>query len=167
VTLPADIEAAISEAEQSAVQELNAAEDDAEDAAKVSEVFSQAPHEDEVQVASLHDDFLPRKKKIAAASSGGRCRKMVGEASWYGPGFQGHTTASGERFNTGALTAAHRTLPFGVHVRVTNLTTGRHVIVKINDRGPFVRGRVIDLSHAAARQIGMDGTTRVSLEACL
>jgi rare lipoprotein A len=84
-------------------------------------------------------------------------------ASWYGPGFHGRKTASGERFNTGALTAAHKTLPFGTRVRVVNVHTGRSVVVRINDRGPFIRGRVIDLSKAAARAIGMDGLARVRL----
>src|SRR4051812_5824819 len=68
-----------------------------------------------------------------------------GGASWYGPGFHGKRTANGERFNTHALTAAHRSLPFGSRVQVTNERTGRSVVVRINDRGPFVGGRVIDL----------------------
>ncbi|MBB3903133.1 rare lipoprotein A (peptidoglycan hydrolase) [Methylobacterium brachythecii] len=86
-----------------------------------------------------------------------------GNASWYGPGFQGHRTASGERFNSGALTAAHRSLPFGTRVRVTNNATGRSVVVRINDRGPFVGGRQIDLAAGAARAIGMTGTSYVSM----
>jgi rare lipoprotein A len=86
-----------------------------------------------------------------------------GEASWYGPGFHGRRTANGEVFNSQALTAAHRTLPFGTKVRVVNEKTGRSVVVRINDRGPFAKGRVIDLAHAAARQIGMSGTARVAL----
>ena len=86
-----------------------------------------------------------------------------GLASWYGPGFGGHRTASGERFNTGALTAAHRSLPFGSRVRVTNSRTGRSVVVRINDRGPFSGNRIIDLSGASARAIGMQGTERVTL----
>lgn len=86
-----------------------------------------------------------------------------GVASWYGPGFQGRRTASGERFNTHSLTAAHRSFAFGTRVRVVNQSTGRSVVVRINDRGPFARGRVIDLSHAAARAVGMGGTARVSL----
>ena len=86
-----------------------------------------------------------------------------GLASWYGPGFQGRRTASGERFNSHQLTAAHRSLPFGSRTRVTNERTGRSVVVRINDRGPFVRGRVIDLSQAAARAIGLGGVGRVSL----
>jgi rare lipoprotein A len=84
-------------------------------------------------------------------------------ASWYGPGFQGRKTASGERFNTHQFTAAHKSLPFGTRVKVVNVTTGRAVVVRINDRGPFVRGRVIDLSHAAAKAIGMTGLARVAL----
>ena len=78
-----------------------------------------------------------------------------GQASYYGPGFHGRPTASGERFNSRALTAAHRTLPFGTRVRVQNLATGRSVDVRINDRGPFVRHRVIDLSEAAGGRIGL------------
>lgn len=81
-----------------------------------------------------------------------------GIASWYGPGFHGNRSASGERFDQHALTAAHRTLPFGTQVRVTNLNNGLSVVVRINDRGPFSRGRVIDLSAAAARAIGMMGS---------
>lgn len=88
---------------------------------------------------------------------------QVGKASWYGPGFHGRRTASGEVFNKNALTAAHRTLPFGARVRVTHRATGRSVIVRINDRGPFVHGRVIDLSKASAQTIGIDGVADVTL----
>jgi rare lipoprotein A len=77
--------------------------------------------------------------------------------------YSGGRTANGERMNPGALTAAHRSLPFGTRVRVTNHHTGRSVVVRINDRGPFVRGRVIDLSPAAARVIGVGGIAQVSL----
>jgi rare lipoprotein A len=86
-----------------------------------------------------------------------------GHASWYGPGFHGRLTANGERFNAHALTAAHRTLPFGTRVRVVNQKTGRSVVVRINDRGPFIKGRVIDLAHSAARQIGLSGVASVAL----
>lgn len=78
---------------------------------------------------------------------------MANKASWYGPGFNGKRTASGERFNMHAMTAAHRTLPFGSKVRVTNRKTGKAVVVKINDRGPFVGGRIIDLSKAANKAL--------------
>lgn len=89
-----------------------------------------------------------------------------GMASWYGPGFHGRRTANGERFNQNALTAAHRSLPFGTKVRVTNTRTGRSVVVRITDRGPFTGGRVIDLSAAAARIVGVmqSGVAPVTLE---
>jgi rare lipoprotein A len=89
-----------------------------------------------------------------------------GVAGWYGEEFHGRETASGERFDMYAYTAAHRELPFGTRVRVTNLRNGRHVVVRINDRGPFVRGRVIDLSYIAARDLGMlkTGLEEVRLE---
>jgi rare lipoprotein A len=77
--------------------------------------------------------------------------------------YSGDRTASGERMNAGALTAAHRTLPFGTNVTVVNKHNGRAVVVRINDRGPFVRGRIIDLSPAAAREIGVSGLALVSL----
>lgn len=81
--------------------------------------------------------------------------QIRGIASWYGPGFHGNRSASGERYNQNALTAAHRSLPFGTKVQVTNLNNGRSVVVRINDRGPYIRGRAIDLSAAAARALGM------------
>jgi rare lipoprotein A len=81
-----------------------------------------------------------------------------GEASWYGPGFAGRPTANGEVFDPRELTAAHPTLPFGTRVEVRNLETGRTVVVRINDRGPFVPGRIIDLSQAAAEAIGLIAT---------
>lgn len=91
----------------------------------------------------------------------------VGTASWYGPGFHGKKTANGERYNQNAMTAAHKLLPFNTDIRVTNLDNGRTTVVRINDRGPFVANRVIDLSRRAAEQIGMigSGTARVRLEA--
>src|SRR5215212_5451100 len=86
-----------------------------------------------------------------------------GAASWYGPGFHGKRTANGEKFNTHALTAAHKTLPFGTEVRVTNERTGKSVVVRINDRGPYAHGRVIDLSKAAAEAVGIEGVSKVTL----
>jgi len=80
-----------------------------------------------------------------------------GIASWYGPGFHGNKTANGERFDQHRLTAAHRTLPLGAVATVRSLATGKTVTVRINDRGPFVRGRVLDLSRAAAERLGMIG----------
>lgn len=110
---------------------------------------------------------LPKPQaQTASAPVQSQTKQTRGTASWYGPGFHGRTSASGERYNQNALTAAHRTLPFGTKVRVTNLNNGRSVIVRINDRGPFIRGRVIDVSAAAARAIGMvsSGVAPVSLE---
>jgi rare lipoprotein A len=93
------------------------------------------------------------KKRIAAKSySGG---SMSGMASYY---WEGQQLASGGRFNPDGLTAAHKTLPFGTKVRVTNRNNGRSVVVTINDRGPFIRGRIIDLSRGAARVVGMTGS---------
>jgi len=86
-------------------------------------------------------------------AAGGQC----GTASWYGPGFNGKKAASGERFNQNAMTAAHKTLPFGTKLKVTNQKTGKVVTVKINDRGPYHGGRIIDLSKAAATQLGIVG----------
>jgi rare lipoprotein A len=92
--------------------------------------------------------------------------ELDGVASWYGGKFHGRLTSSGEVFDTNEMTAAHRTLPFGTMVKVTNLDNGKSAMVKINDRGPFVDGRIIDLSRAAAEQIDMLGTgiARVTLE---
>ncbi len=102
----------------------------------------------------------PAKKRVGTGEG------MSGQASWYGGQHHGGPTASGERFNKNALTAAHRTFPFGTRVRVTNLRNGRSVVVRINDRGPYGRGRVIDLSEAAARAIDMidAGIVPVKLE---
>lgn len=92
--------------------------------------------------------------------------RVSGYASWYGPGFEGAYSASGERFNAEALTAAHPSLPFGTQIRVTNMDNGESVVVRVNDRGPYAHGRVIDLSAGAARVIGLiqAGVAPVSLE---
>ena len=93
-------------------------------------------------------------------------KTWVGNASWYGPEFDGKKTADGERFDSESLTAAHPVLPFGSVVRIVNPRTGKFEIVRINDRGPFIRGRVLDLSRAAAQDIGMvaSGTASVCYE---
>ncbi len=97
---------------------------------------------------------------IAAFHPSEASAAQCGKASWYK---MGHTTANGERMNARALAAAHRSLPFGTRVRVDNLANGRSVVVRINDRGPYVGGRVIDLTQGAAERIGMihSGTARV------
>ena len=127
--------------------------------------------------ATTKDGSLLSRKKVFAATlvgfaafttsaafadnSSTRQSGQHGVASWYGPGFYGRKTASGERFTGKALTAAHRTLPFGSMVRVTDKRSGRSIVVRINDRGPFKHGRVIDLSAAAARALGMGGVAPV------
>ena len=96
----------------------------------------------------------------------GPAMAQCGGASWYGPGFHGKKAASGERFNENAMTAAHRSLPFGTVVSVIDQRTGKAVNVTINDRGPFHKGRIIDLSKAAATKLGFRnaGTTKVCIE---
>lgn len=90
-----------------------------------------------------------------------------GSASYYSAKFHGRRTASGEAFDNNAMTAAHRTLPFGSLVRVTNLTTGKTVVVRINDRGPFSRGRMIDVSRAAAEELGLIARGHAMVELAL
>ncbi|GBL53483.1 rare lipoprotein A [Pseudomonas citronellolis] len=100
-------------------------------------------------------------------SGSARGYRAEGTASYYGRAHHGKKTASGERFDQHALTAAHRSLPFGTRLKVTNLDNGRSVVVRVNDRGPFGRGRIIDLSRAAAERLNMlrSGTAPVRLEA--
>jgi rare lipoprotein A len=90
--------------------------------------------------------------------------KQKGVASYYADRFQGRKTASGARYEKTALTAAHKTLPLGTKVRVTNLKSGESVEVQINDRGPHIKGRVVDLSKAAARELGMTGLGLVKVQ---
>jgi rare lipoprotein A len=111
----------------------------------------------------------PRQAPPAPAAAPGPRRAVAGEvglASWYGPRFHGRRTASGARYDQEALTAAHPTAPFGTRLRVTCLESGRSVVVTVNDRGPFVKGRVVDVSARAARALGMTekGLTRVRVE---
>jgi len=93
-------------------------------------------------------------------------RIIHGQASWYGPGFYGNRTANGEIFTGRDMTAAHRSLPFGTKVKVTNLGNGKTAIVRINDDGPYIPGRVIDLSEAAASRLGIksSGVADVRIE---
>ncbi len=103
--------------------------------------------------ASPLTEIEGRPEPVVAANT--VASSYTGIASWYGPGFHGRRSASGEVFNQHAFTAAHRTLPFGTRVRVTNVSTGQQVVVRINDRGPFGHGRIIDLSAGAAAEIGL------------
>jgi rare lipoprotein A len=105
----------------------------------------------------------PLSAKTAEPADMAERQVQQGEASWYGPGFHGRRTASGERFDTNAMTAAHRSLPFGTRVRVVNKHTGQSVVVRINDRGPYARGRVIDLSRASAQALGISGVAAVEV----
>lgn len=93
-------------------------------------------------------------------------KTLEGKASWYGSRFHGRKTASGEAFDQHDLTAAHRSLPFGTRVKVTNLKNGKSVVVRINDRGPYAKGRLIDLSQAAAKRLDMlrSGVAQVRVE---
>lgn len=113
-------------------------------------------------VAPKLADAKPLDEDIPDVSS----FKQSGRASWYGKRFNGRKTASGERYNMHAMTAAHKTLPLASYVRVTNTSNQKSVVVKINDRGPYVRGRVIDLSYAAARELGLQtaGTAHVQIQ---
>ncbi len=115
----------------------------------------------------------PNELKVAQSnprlSSGKTTRSkkpyQVGNASWYGKQFHGRTTASGEDFDMFELTAAHRRLPLGTYVKVTNLRNGKWVIVRVNDRGPYVGNRIMDLSYSAARMLNFrDGIERVRLD---
>ena len=105
---------------------------------------------------------------VAPALPQAQARESVlsGVASWYGPGFHGRQTANGERYNMNDMTAAHKSLKFGTRVRVTNQTNGLSVVVRINDRGPYVGSRIIDLSKSAAQALDMigPGTASVTVE---
>ena len=118
-------------------------------------------------IQSTSAESSSAKSSASSAKPNGKADfRQVGTASWYGPGFHGKKTASGERFDQNKLTAAHRSLPLDTVVKVTNLDNGKAVKVAINDRGPYVGNRVIDLSRAAARELDMtdDGTARVRIE---
>jgi len=120
-----------------------------------------APSWEEKFLRQIPPTPLAQGQQIASAG-----QVMSGQASWYRPGFYGNRTANGEVLRPGSLTAAHRTLPFGTRVRVTNLWNGRTAVVRINDRGPFHGARVIDLAHGAANQLGLtaSGVAQVKLE---
>lgn len=111
---------------------------------------------------------LESRSKSPIAMPDKRAKETVatGPASWYGPGFNGKKTASGDIFDDGKMTAAHKTMPLGTKAKVTNLSNGKTVHVEINDRGPYVEGRILDLSQAAARALGMieRGVAQVRIE---
>lgn len=126
-----------------------------------------ATHRPDQAQASITGVKSEAKQKQTLAGSKGMSERVmsarnhpyeVGTASWYGEFFQGRTTASGEPYDMNDLTAAHPSLPLGTRVRVTNLRNGRAVILRVNDRGPVVDGRIIDVSYGAAQILGMSGT---------
>ena len=113
------------------------------------------------------NNLVKDKVDVKTDTKGDPVVEQVGEASWYGKGFHGKKTANGEKFDQNDKTAAHPTLPLGTEATVTNLETGKSVDVKVNDRGPYTKGRDIDLSKEAAEKIGMkkDGAVPVKIEA--
>ena len=123
-------------------------------------------------ISGIANSSLQNRPDPVEAGSGAAPRSipnanvLVGAASWYGPGFNGKKTASGEIFDETKLTAAHKTIPLGRRAMVTHLGNGKSVEVLINDRGPYVEGRMIDLSHAAAKALGMidNGIAKVQVE---
>lgn len=130
-----------------------------------------APVPNDLQAKPTPVKTLPKAAKHGNPSRGGkpsgREQKpyQVGIASWYGKQFHGRTTASGEGFDMFELTAAHRQLPLGTYVKVTNLKNGKWIIVRVNDRGPYVNGRIMDLSYGAARMLDFrDGIEPVRLD---
>jgi rare lipoprotein A len=126
------------------------------------------PGNAETSITPQQPPSPPARPKVSAKENSTAAAKLLqtGKASWYGPQFQGKITASGDTFNQRAFTAAHPTLPFGSKVKVTNLANGKSVEVKINDRGPLLENRIIDVSRAAAEVLEMkeSGTTTVRLE---
>ncbi len=122
---------------------------------------------DQTEKAEGKDNLIKDDVKVKSDGKGEPVIEQEGEASWYGKGFHGKKTASGEKFNQNDHTAAHPTLPLGTEAKVTNLETGKSVEVEINDRGPYVKGRDIDLSKEAAGKIGIrkDGAAPVKIEA--
>jgi rare lipoprotein A len=118
-----------------------------------------------VGAAPVPNHPVPRASSKSNASQSANRPYQVGNASWYGKKFHGKATASGEDFDMFELTAAHRQLPLGTYVKVTDLRNGKWVIVRINDRGPFVKGRIMDLSYGAARMLDFHaGVERVRLD---
>lgn len=139
-----------------------AAPDPAANPATSSAVIELVPVQPSVD-ASISDTV----DQIPAPSAPAETVLGQGSASYYAAKFNGRRTASGERFDNAGMTAAHRTLPFGSRVRVTNPANGRSVVVRINDRGPFTRGRLIDVSRAAAEELGMVARGHANVELAL
>jgi rare lipoprotein A (peptidoglycan hydrolase) len=135
------------------------------EAEKIAETVRQKA--ERTENAEGRQDLVKDKVTVKQGDHGKPVVEQVGEASFYGPGFHGKKTATGEKFDQNEMTAAHPTLPLGSQATVTNLGNGNSVDVKINDRGPYVKGRDIDLSKGAAKELGMtaDGVAPVKIEA--
>lgn len=131
----------------------NVTDTDNYDAAAASDALLEETAENGPDISHKYQ-YKVRGKQYKVFKSG-KNFQQIGTASWYGPGFHGKKTANGERYNMHAMTAAHKTLPLGTKVQVTNLSNGRKIIVRINDRGPFHGGRIIDLSKKAAQKLGI------------
>jgi rare lipoprotein A (peptidoglycan hydrolase) len=140
-----------------------------EDAEPQVEVLAEKVEKKAAQTekAEGKNDLVKDQVEVKVDAKNEAVVEQMGEASWYGKGFHGKKTASGEKFDQRDLTAAHPTLPLGTEATVTNLETGKSVDVEINDRGPYTKGRDIDLSWEAAKEIGMkeDGATPVKIKA--
>lgn len=138
---------------------------DTKEAKKIAEKVKRKVEHTEKAEGS--QDLVKDKVTVNKGSDGKPIVEQVGEASFYGPGFHGKKTATGEKFDQNEKTAAHPTLPLGTKATVTNLENGTSVDVKINDRGPYVKGRDIDLSKGAAKELGMTkgGVAPVKIEA--
>ena len=138
---------------------------DTKEAKKIAEKVKRKVEHTEKAEGS--QDLVKDKVTVNKSSDGKPIVEQLGEASYYGPGFHGKKTATGEKFDQNEKTAAHPTLPLGTKATVTNLENGTSVDVKINDRGPYVKGRDIDLSKGAAKELGMTkgGVAPVKIEA--
>lgn len=128
----------------------------------VSVRSGQIPHEPRSAQGNPESYVVFGKRYHVLDSANGFVQR--GKASWYGTKFHGRKTSSGEIYNMYALSAAHKTLPVPVHVHVKNLDNGRSLVVRVNDRGPFIEGRIIDLSYAAAKKLGVDGPGTANVE---
>jgi len=139
-----------------------------ETAAQAQSKQPPAPPRRETTVAKLEPPKMPRSVEPLPSSTAPLkpIYSETGTASWYGPSFNNRPTSNGELYDMNGMSAAHRTLPFNSVVRVTALSSGRSVVVRITDRGPFVANRIIDLSYAAAKELEMErpGTARVKVE---
>lgn len=144
---------------------VSSADKDTKEAKKIAEKVKRKA--EITEKAEGRQDLVKDKVTVQQGNDGKPIVEQMGEASFYGPGFHGNKTATGEKFDQNKNTAAHPTLPLGTEATVTNLDTGASVDVKINDRGPYVKGRDIDLSKGAAKELGMtkDGVAPVKIEA--